>query len=133
LVLIIIGVVGSLVYPRLASLNDANRANQAAAIVRSDLQMFITEAVKRKRPLRLVLVPANRYYRLIDRQSSAQLSERYLTGASAEYNVNSMTASVTTLDIFPNGIASGGLVVTVTVAGQQRQITLTRVGFVRVS
>jgi hypothetical protein len=60
------------------------------------------------------------------------IKERTL-GDGADLHVATMTSTVTTLDVFPNGFASGPISITVGISGYAQTITMTRAGQVRVT
>ena len=133
-VLIIIGIVVGMVLPQWGKMGKSTKANAAAAVVKTDLQRAFNEAQKNKRPVRIVVDVANRRYEIRDRPTNVLILNRRLTGATTtEYQVSSMTSAPTTIDIFPNGLSSGGIVISVTVRAQTRTVTMTRVGHVRIS
>ncbi|MEX2282864.1 MAG: prepilin-type N-terminal cleavage/methylation domain-containing protein [Gemmatimonadota bacterium] len=133
-VMIIIGIVVGMVLPRWSTMGTSTKANAAAGVVMTDLQRTFNEAQKNKRPVRLVVDVGNRLYTATDRATGAVIFTRRLTGATTtEYQVSGMTSVPATIDVFPNGLASAGIVITITVAAQTRTVTMTRVGHVRIS
>ena len=132
-VLIIIGIAGTMAAPRFAGMSHSTKTNAAAAVIQTDLRRAFSEATKNRRPVRITFTNASQRYTVTDRQSGAVIWTRYLSGNTAEYSVASMVAAPTSIDIFPNGIASASLVVTVTVVTQSRRVNMTRVGNVRIT
>jgi type II secretion system protein H len=140
-VLIIVGLVASMVMPNWGKLGLSTKANAAAGVVQSDLQRMFSEAQKNKRPVRLVVSPNNRRYTVTDRATGAVMWTRYFMGATntttVEYQLTLMRAnggsSNVTVDVFPNGLASAGIVIEVSVRSETRTVTMTRVGHIRIS
>jgi prepilin-type N-terminal cleavage/methylation domain-containing protein len=134
MVLIIVGIIGTMITPSWAQMGLSTKANAAAGVVQADLQRVFSEAQKNKRPVRLVVDVANRLYTVTDRPSGSVIWVRRFTGATTtEYQLTGMTSAPTTIDVFPNGLASAAIVITVTVRSRTRTVTMTRVGHVRIS
>jgi hypothetical protein len=53
-------------------------------------------------------------------------------GGDTEFGVTGLVFSTTTLDIFPSGVASAPLTVTISAGGYSRQVTMTTAGLVRI-
>ena len=142
-VLIIIGITATMVYPSFTRMSRSTRANAAANVVMSDLRFFVNTASKNKRVVRLVVDGTNRRYTATDRASGEVIRQRSLAASTTNEvavsaltsgpNVASLTSAATTIDIFPNGTSSSSLVVRVAVASQVLTVTMTRVGSVRIS
>ena len=63
--------------------------------------------------------------------TGATVVKRQFSGT--DLNVASIAATTATLDIFPNGIATGADTITVSgTGGYSRQVSVSRIGFVRV-
>lgn len=132
-VLLIMGIAGTMAAPRFAGSSHSVKANGAAAVIQTDLRRAFSEATKNRRPVRITFVNASQRYTVTDRQSGAVIWTRHLGGATAEYAVRTLVAAPVTVDIFPNGISSAALVVTITVITQTRRVSMTRVGNVRIT
>jgi type II secretion system protein H len=134
MVLIIVGIVATMIMPSWGGMGQSTKANAAAGVVMSDLQRVFNEAQKNKRPVRLVVNGTSRLYTATDRATGAVIFTRRFSGATTtEYQLTGMTPASSTIDVFPNGLASAGITITVTVASQTRTVTMTRVGHVRIS
>jgi type II secretory pathway pseudopilin PulG len=134
MVLIIVGIVASMVLPSWGTMGLSTKANAAAGVVQADFQRMFSEAQKNKRPVRLVVVPGNRRYTVTDRATGAVIWTRFFTGATTtEYQLTGMTSSPNIIDIFPNGLSSNAITITVTIRSQTRTVTMSRVGHVRIS
>ena len=134
IVLIIVGIVATMVMPSWGRMGQSVKVNAAAGVVQTDLQRMFSEAQKNKRPVRLVVNLSNRRYTVTDRTTGTVIWTRFLSGADSEFQVTSMAGTTpTTIDIFPNGVASNGIVIRVTIRSQTRTVTMTRVGHIRIS
>lgn len=137
-VLMIVGIVATMVLPSWGTMGLSTKTNAAAGVVQADLQRMLSEAQKNKRVVRLVVVPTNRRYTVTDRATGTVIWTRLFTGATTtEYQLTGMTAngvsSNTTIDFFPNGLASNAITITVTIRSETRTVTMSRVGHIRIS
>jgi len=131
LVIAILGIVAAAAFrPAYRSILHA-RVNRAATVVAGDLENALTLAARARTPVRLTFYGTTKRYTISRRSSGTVLLTRVL-GTDTEYRLGSLSSSATHIDIFPNGIASSGLTVTVESGGYSRQVLMTRVGRVRV-
>jgi prepilin-type N-terminal cleavage/methylation domain-containing protein len=108
------------------------RVQRAAAVIAADLQLAHTLAARQRAPVRITVQSTERIVR-VHRGSSPDtvFSERRLDETS-EYSLGTMVASATAITVFPNGMASGPLTLTLQAGGSSRIVSMTRVGQVRV-
>jgi prepilin-type N-terminal cleavage/methylation domain-containing protein len=108
------------------------RVQRAAAVIAADLQLAHTLAARQRAPVRITVQSTERIVR-VHRGSSPDtvFSERRLDETS-EYSLGTMVASAATVTVFPNGMASGPLTLTLHAGGSSRIVSMTRVGQVRV-
>jgi len=128
----IMGVVGTFAYPRVTAVTDETALNQAAAAIRTDLQRAFSEAAKNRRPVRVVITPGDRRYTVTDRATNQVIFTRELGAEGSGYRIKSLTATVTTFDVFPSGLASSPVTLTIGINDKSRQVTMTRVGLTQV-
>jgi prepilin-type N-terminal cleavage/methylation domain-containing protein len=108
------------------------RVQRAAAVIAADLQLAHTLAARQRAPVRITVQSTERIVR-VHRGTlpDTVFSERRLDETS-EYSLGTMVASATTVTVFPNGMASGPLTLTLHAGGSSRIVSMTRVGQVRV-
>ena len=106
------------------------RINRAANVVAGDIELAYSLAGRQRRPVRLVFDSAAVTYRLIDRLDGAIYQERPL-GRQSEFTLDGASFSPSTIDVFPSGLASGSLTVTLGTGSYTRLVTMTRAGLVR--
>jgi type II secretion system protein H len=130
--LVIVGLLAAVALPPIGRSMARSRLDRAAAVVAADLELGPSLAQRQRRPVRLSWDAALGAYSVADRASSTVYTRRILAGAKSDFGVTSATFSASPVDYFPNGVASSPLTVTLTEAGLSRQVTMSRVGFVRV-
>ena len=74
----------------------------------------------------------NGSYTITDRATNAVLFRRRLGGTAGGLGLTSLVFSQATVDLFPSGVASSALTVTVGAAGTTRRVMMSSAGFVRV-
>ncbi len=106
------------------------RVNRASAVVGGDLDMARSIAERQRTPVRLAFDSVAGQYTLTNRATGAVISKRAI-GASSDYNVRTIHFTPAVTDFFPSGLTSGSLTVTLNAGGYSRQVTMSRVGLVR--
>jgi prepilin-type N-terminal cleavage/methylation domain-containing protein len=112
------------------SLLDSTRANRAAQIVAADLDLARGTALRQQRPVRISFDSAAARYTISDRASGAVLRSRAI-GPGSELGLRAAGFEPATVDLFPAGMASSPLSVTLATGRGTRRVTMSRVGRVR--
>lgn len=107
------------------------RVNGAAQIVAADLEQALSLAGRQRRPVRVTVDNALKEIVLTDRITGNLISRRQL-GDVSEFKLYSVDGAPATVDLLPHGVATTGLVVTLTAGDYSRRVTMTRGGYVRV-
>jgi prepilin-type N-terminal cleavage/methylation domain-containing protein len=131
IVIVILGIVSGIAAPKISTVIRHQRVNKAAALVAADLQNVFAMAGRQRAPVHLVSDAANQSYTFSDRKTGAVLQTRSL-GSTSEYQIGTLTFSPAVVDMFPNGIGSAQLTVTIGTGDYTRTITASTAGFVRV-
>ena len=131
IVLVIVAALAALVTPKVNAAIGQSRVQNSAAVIAGDLQLAFSLANRQRTALRVTIDPAGARYTIATR-SGTVLKERLL-GDASDLHVGSMTTTVTTLDVFPNGLASGPITITVGINGYTQRVRMTRTGHVRVT
>ena len=108
-----------------------SRVNNTANVIAGDLQLAFSLASRQRAPLRFTVDPSGRRYRIATRAGTV-IKERRI-GDLSDLHVSSVATTVSTLDVFPTGLASSAITITVGIDGYTRRITMTRAGQVRVT
>jgi type II secretory pathway pseudopilin PulG len=106
------------------------RARQAASTIAADLQYAQMVAARQREPV-VVIVNASLRLLLI-RSRGGTIFRRRFTGPDTEFGLDTLMATPSTVEIFPNGVAAQTVTYTVGRATNTEQIRLTRAGQVRV-
>lgn len=129
IVIIIFSTVAVAVFPKVHTYTTHSRVNQAAMVLAQDLAQAVADAVRQRKPVRIAPGADMVSIAVTDRASGTVLSK---LGAINPYSIDSVSFSVTPVDIFPNGFTSSALTVTLWVEQYSRKVTLSRAGWVRV-
>ena len=131
LALVVLGVIMSSVLPRVRQAAAIWGARRVAGLVANDLENAFSLAARQRRPVRLSCTCGSQQYTVTDRAAGTTLVTQSL-GQSSGYNISGLTFSTNTVDIFPTGISSAPLTVTITIGASAKQVTMTQAGQVRV-
>ena len=129
-VVIVVGVTAVLVAPSVGRGVGKARVKRASAILAGDLELAFATAARQRKPVRVVFTSGTLSYTIQDRATSAVLISRDF-GPTSELALTTFTASLATLDIYPNGIASGPDTLTLQLGAHSRKVIVTRIGIVR--
>ncbi len=130
--LVIIGILAAAGMPAVARAISHSSVNNAAAVVAGDLEAAFSIAARQRRPVRVRINAGTRSYAITDRTTSAVLRSRSLDSQS-DLKVGSISGSPTAVDVFPNGLSSGPLTVTIATHGYAATVSMTRAGKVRIT
>lgn len=130
IVLIIMAVIVTVAIPKVADTIRHNRVNRAAMIVAGDLQTAFSVAARQRAPVQVSLNTTTLTYTIAVRSSGTAIRSRAL-GSTSEYKLSAVTFSQSPINIFPTGIASAPVIVTVTSGDYSRRVTASAAGFVR--
>jgi type II secretory pathway pseudopilin PulG len=118
--------------PRISRLIASAGASRAIGVVASDLEYALSLATRVRKPVRLSCECPAGTYSISDRATGTVLFRRRLGGPDGGFGVTGLSFSAENLDLFPGGITSGGLTITVVSAHATRQASISSAGFVRV-
>ena len=130
IVVLIVGVTAVLVAPSVSRGTGNARVKRAAAILAGDMELAFTTAARQRKPVRVVFTSGTLSYTIQDRATRTVLISRDF-GATSAMPLTSFTASLATLDIYPNGIASGPDTLRLTLGEHSREVIVTRIGIIR--
>lgn len=130
LVISIIGLVAAVTLPTFAKGLRGSRASAAANVVQADLELAFSYAARQRKPVRVNWNSSSMTYTVADRSTGTVFVTRRL-GSTSDYSLSAVTFSANPVDIFPGGIASGALTITLTGGTSTRTVMMTRAGLVR--
>ena len=132
-VVIIFGVLATVAMPKVQGIMRSSRVNAASAVVAGDLSHAYTLAARSRRPVRLTCSADGLSYTIADRETPDSPMVSRLLGTDKDVKVDAGTCSATSVDFFPNGLASTGFDVTLASGGSARLVTMSRAGKVRIT
>jgi type II secretion system protein H len=135
MVLALLGIISAMgVWGMLPAL-EHEKVRGAAGIIIADVQYAQTLAARQRRPVAIIFNESLRMYVIRDRGGTTIYRERFL-GDDSDYDLEAMVVEVDPsgdpeVEIFPNGITTKTLTVTVGIKDYERQVRLGRTGRVR--
>lgn len=132
IVLAIVGLVAAMAMPSFSRSLRGGRAASASLVVQSDLELAFSYAARQRRPVRITWNSGTMTYTVADRRSGTVFVTRRL-GSNGDYTLSSVTFSSSPVDVFPGGMASGSLTITLTGGSSVKTVSMTRAGLVRVT
>src|SRR5438309_4028246 len=129
----ILGILASMVGPAMSRIVRHQRANRAAMVIAADLQNAFAVAARQREPVRIQADATTRSYQFIDRKSGNILRIRTFYGDTSEYRLTELVFNPTTIDVFPSGISSSAVTVTLANGDYAKPITASTAGCIRVS
>lgn len=130
LVISIAGLIAAIALPTFARGLRGSRASAAATVVQADLELAFSYAARQRRPVRVNWNAASMTYTVADRSTGTVFVTRRL-GSTGDYTLSEVSFSANPVDIFPGGVASGALTITLTGGSSTRTVMMTRAGLVR--
>lgn len=108
------------------------KVNNAANVVVGDLQYAQSLAVRHRRPMAVVVQPATRQYVIRERDNPSEVYRTRALGQDSEFSLDSLGASPSSVEFYPNGVARTTTLLTVGLDGYHRHVELTRAGQIRI-
>lgn len=131
-VMVLGAIVAGTAAPRLSTGLAQSRLKRAAAVVSSDMRLAHTLAGRQRAPVTLSVDGTAGVVRIARTIApNTVLSERQIAGAGG-FGISSLSASTASIVVFPHGLASGDMVVTLVAGDRSTTVTLKRAGLVRV-
>jgi type II secretion system protein H len=132
IVVVILGIAATMMGPAMSRIVRHQRVNRASMIIVSDLQNAFAVAARQREPVRVQADAASRSYQFVDRKTNAVLRIRAFYGDTSEYRLSTLQFVPTTFDVFPNGVSSSPVTITLANGDYTRTITASTAGFVRI-
>ena len=121
----------AIVIPVASPMLERSRVNGAANVLASDLQNAQALAVQHRTPIRVSMI-AGPGYQIFERNTPATVYRTRTVGPNSEFRLDELTATNSTVDLFPNGVARATTTFTLGLNGYQRRVRLTRAGQIRI-
>lgn len=131
IVIVLFGILLSIAYTRMGPAFEHARVNRAATVLATDLRYAQMLAVRQRTPIAVLALSSVKGYLIRERDGAVVYRERFL-GPESEFDLDSFSGSPTSVELFPNGVATGSITFTLGLLGYQRQVRMTRAGQVRI-
>jgi Tfp pilus assembly protein FimT len=132
LLVVVVGLLAVVAGPRTVAVLQRAGLQQAASVVANDLEQAVSLAARQRRPVRIACDCVAGTYTLVDRTTGAVLFRRDIVGTSAGYGVGALAFSPAQVEVFPSGVTTGALTVTLSSSGGSRRVIMSAGGLVRV-
>jgi amino-acid N-acetyltransferase len=129
--IVVFGILLSIAWVRMGPALASARVRNAATVIATDLQYAQMLAVRQRRPVAVIVDPGMRSYIIRLRDSSLTFRDRFF-GPDTEYLLDSLSASPTSVVLFPSGVTAGTVTFTARQGVYTRHVRLTRAGQVRI-
>ena len=129
--IVVFGILLSIAWVRMGPTLASARVRNAATVIATDLQYAQMLAVRQRRPVAVIVDPGMRSYIIRLRDSSLTFRDRFF-GPDTEYLLDSLSASPTSVVLFPSGVTAGTVTFTARQGVYTRHVRLTRAGQVRI-
>ena len=133
IVLILAGIIGGVAMIQAGKTLAHTSVQQAAAVIAMDMKLAHSLAARAREPVRISVDTANRIIRVVDYNASTTVYSERRFGNADDMPVQFMAATDTTLLVYPTGLTSGTLDITVRTDDKRRRVRMTRAGQVSVT
>ena len=132
LVMVVLGTMLSIALPKMNDGVRQRRVIAASTALNADLPVAFSLAARQRKPVSLTYDASSGEIRVSDRLSDSIYLRRPLL-ATSEYQLDSVTVSPSSVQLFPNGVSSAAFTVRLYNGRFTRQVTMARSGFTRIS
>lgn len=130
IVVVVIGIMAAAVMPRISRIVAEERVRKLQGAVAVDLELAFALANRERKPVTITYNTSTQVLEVKDRATNTVLKSRYL-GQSQDASTTAVTFSPTNgVTIFPNGLATAAVTVTVSNGPFTRTVAVTRAGLV---
>ena len=130
-VVLVMGIIAVLSTTRLRPAIEHGKVSGAAGILAADIQYAQVIAARQRKPVVIIVDRSVKQYLIRDRATTTEFRTRFL-GTDTEFTLDSLGSSLTSVEIFPNGITRQTTTFTVGLNGFYREVILSRAGQIRV-
>jgi prepilin-type N-terminal cleavage/methylation domain-containing protein len=135
-VLILVGIVTATAGPRISVMRSQQRVVRASSVIQTNLEKAFAIATRNRAPMEIVWNATTMKLSVTNRAGTMTYGELKL-GSDYGLKTGEVTASASSVEVYPNGLANGTLTITIrTVRGSgtyQRVVTMNRAGLVKVT
>jgi prepilin-type N-terminal cleavage/methylation domain-containing protein len=131
-VVVIMGVVGTMSAGRIHALIIHQRITRAASSVQNDLEAAFATSSRNRRPVRIAWDAASRQLNVTDRAGTNTYRHTNLGREPYGLTSGAVTVSSASVEVFPTGLANDSLVVTISLENITKRVHMSRAGMVQI-
>jgi prepilin-type N-terminal cleavage/methylation domain-containing protein len=131
LTFVVIAIMAAMMIPKIGRVMQATRINRNTAIIAADMEQAFTLAARLRRPMRVSCACGTQTYTVADLAGGTIRLTRRL-GADADLGTLTMTFNNNPVDIFPSGVSTLPLTITITSGISTRAVSVSTAGHVRI-
>jgi prepilin-type N-terminal cleavage/methylation domain-containing protein len=131
-VVMIMGVVGTMSAGRFHALIVHQRITRAASAVSNDLEVAFTTAGRNRRPVVITWDAATKELNFTDRAASKLYRHRSLGRDPFGLTPGSVTVSRSSVEVYPTGLANDTLLITLSLENITKKVRMSRAGMVQI-
>lgn len=130
IVVVIIGIMSAAIMPRISRIVAEERIRKLQAAVATDFELAFALAGRERKPITVTYNASTQVLSIADRATNTVLKTRYL-GRNQSFSTTAVTFSPSGgITIFPVGLATAAVTVTLTNGAYTRTVAVTRAGMV---
>jgi prepilin-type N-terminal cleavage/methylation domain-containing protein len=130
--LVVAGIVTTVGILMLGPAVEHAKVRSAANVVAGDLQYAQSLAVRERHPISVVVDSAQIQLVIRDRDVPSNVHRTRALGPTSDFALDQISATGSSVELFPNGVAGSSITLTLGLRGFQRQVRLTKAGQIRI-
>jgi prepilin-type N-terminal cleavage/methylation domain-containing protein len=135
--LVLVGIVALISGGRITAMRDQQRVTRAAGSIQVQLEKSFAIAGRDRQPVEISWNATTLTLAITNRSGTITYGSAYLGNSNYGLKTGEVTATATNVEVYPNGLASGTLSITInTVRGTRtyrKVVSMTRAGMVKVT
>lgn len=128
--MVIIGLMAAAVMPRISRIVAESRIRALQGAIATEVELAFALANREHKPVTITYSTTTRVMSITDRATNTVIKSQYLGQAQYESATSATFSPSTGITIFPQGLATAALTITVTNGTYTRTVTATRAGMV---
>jgi Tfp pilus assembly protein FimT len=132
LVLTIGGIMAALSFGKIHDLLSQQRVMHAATAIQNDLELAFQIAGRNRKPVQIKWTPSTQQFAITDRSGTMYYRKINLSKQAYGFDSTSVTVSQSPVPVFPNGLASTDLTITISSNNITKKIHMSRAGLVNI-
>jgi len=128
----IVGLLAAISVSRIGAIESHQRVSRASNSLQNSVQMAFALAVRNGHPVRFAWSSDSVKFKITNRGGDTTYRQVDLGTDPFNFTSSNVSVSTTPLEIYPNGLASDTLAVTITASGVTKSMHVTRAGLVAI-